>query len=392
MNLKSFSHGVEELRRVLDLGRQHWLLGAGASLVSGIPLMYPLTARVKTQLQGSDLEIFLATMSDLPDDAHVEHTLSHLGDLIALAERSKSKTAHLAGKDIDLQRLEATYRTIIKAIAVTVRYGYRSAYDTYPEQIGTYETPIVDIEAHVKFVRQVFGGRTNLEPRSQIGFITTNYDTLLEDALAIERRVALDGFSGGAIAYWDGRSIEPSTSTGYREHRVLKLHGSVDWFKNTEVGLLRVRYGVKYLADLAGTLIYPQATKYLETQKDPFAKIFDCFRRVLHSPESHLLAIVGYSFGDSHINGEIEQALLNKNNKTVVVAFSRETPIEGGTAVCEALKRWLENKEFGSRVYVATDKALYHGSFRYVQEPVGGDLKWWTFDGVTDFLESGALT
>lgn len=390
--MKSFSHGIEELRRVLDLGRQQWLLGAGASLVSGIPLMYPLTARVKSQLQDSDLEIFLATVSDLPSDAHVEHTLSHLGDLIALAERSKSKTAHLAGKDIDLHQLEATYRAIIKVIAVTVRYGYREACNADPEQIGTYATPIVDVDPHVKFVRQVFGGRINLEPRSQVGFITTNYDTLLEDALAIERRVALDGFSGGAIAYWDGKSIDPSTSTGYREHRVLKLHGSVDWFKDTGVGLLRVRYGVKYLADLAGTLIYPQATKYLETQKDPFAKIFDCFRRVLQCPESHLLAIVGYSFGDDHINAEIEHALAKKSNKTVVVAFSRENIINGGTEVCATLRQWLENKEFGSRIYVATDKALYHGSSRYVQEPVSGDLKWWTFDGLTKFLESGALT
>lgn len=389
--MKSFSHGVEELRRVLDLGRQHWLLGAGASLVSGIPLMYPLTARVKSQLQDADLEIFLATMSDLPDDAHVEHTLSHLGDLIALAERSRNKTAHLAGRDIDQQQLETTYRTIIKVIAVTVRYGYRSAYNNDPEQIGTYEAPIVDVDAHVKFVRQVFGGRINLEPRSQVGFITTNYDTLLEDALAIERRVALDGFSGGAIAYWDGQSIDPSTSTGYREHRVLKLHGSVDWFKNSEVGLLRVRYGVKYLSDLASTLIYPQATKYLETQKDPFAKIFDCFRRVLQSPESHLLAIVGYSFGDNHINGEIEGALENKDNKTIVVAFSRENVTETGTEICAILKQWLENEEFGSRIYVATNKALYHGHSRYAQEPAGADLQWWTFDGVTKFLESGAL-
>jgi hypothetical protein len=276
-------------------------------------------------------------------------------------------------------------------IAVTVRYGYRSAYNNDPEQIGTYEAPIVDVDAHVKFVRQVFGGRINLEPRSQVGFITTNYDTLLEDALAIERRVALDGFSGGAIAYWDGQSIDPSTSTGYREHRVLKLHGSVDWFKNSEVGLLRVRYGVKYLSDLAGTLIYPQATKYLETQKDPFAKIFDCFRRVLQSPESHLLAIVGYSFGDNHINGEIEGALASKDNKTIVVAFSRENVTETGTEICAILKQWLENEEFGSRIYVATNKALYHGHSRYAQEPAGADLQWWTFDGVTKFLESGAL-
>jgi hypothetical protein len=59
-------------------------------------------------------------------------------------------------------------------------------------------------------VKQVYSGRINLEPRSRVGFITTNYDTLLEDALAIERQVALDGFTAGANAYWDGKSIDPA--------------------------------------------------------------------------------------------------------------------------------------------------------------------------------------
>ena len=40
--MKSFSDGVEDLRRVLDLGRQHWLLGAGASLESGsVTIKFP---------------------------------------------------------------------------------------------------------------------------------------------------------------------------------------------------------------------------------------------------------------------------------------------------------------------------------------------------------------
>jgi hypothetical protein len=100
---------------------------------------------------------------------------------------------------------------------------------------------------------------------------------------------------------------------------------------------------------------------------------------------------VGYSFGDNHINGEIEGALASKDNKTIVVAFSRENVTETGTEICAILKQWLENEEFGSRIYVATNKALYHGHSRYAQEPAGADLQWWTFDGVTKFLESGAL-
>ena len=37
----------EELKKQLDSSRQNWLFGAGISYNSNIPLMYPLTERVK---------------------------------------------------------------------------------------------------------------------------------------------------------------------------------------------------------------------------------------------------------------------------------------------------------------------------------------------------------
>lgn len=389
--MKSFSEGVEELIKIAELSRQQWLLGAGASVMSGIPLMYPLTKRVRACLAGLDAEIFDRIISDLPIDAHVEHVLSHLGDLIAIAERSKKKTVNLAGKDSALAELEDAYKAVIKTIATTVRHGYCAADATTAEKIGTLSDPLVEVDAHRKFIRQLFRSRANLETRSRVGFVTTNYDTLIEDALAMERRVAIDGFSGGAIAFWDGMAIDPQHKEAARCHRILKLHGSVDWFRDETAGLVRARYGTRYLADLSSTLIYPQATKYVETQKDPFARIFDCFRRSLSSPEDHLLAIVGYSFGDNHINNEIESALSSKGNKTTLVAFSKELPITGGaigTELCPVLRDWLASPLFGSRVYVATDKGLHNGGDKAT--PAGGaNLNWWTFSGLTKFLEDG---
>lgn len=389
--MKDFEHGIEELLKLLELGKQHWLLGAGASVGSGIPLMYPLTKRVEACLEGSDLSLFSRIMDDLPPNAHVEHALSHLGDLIALAERSKSKTVAIGAHTAPLPELEAAYKSIIKAIASTVRYGYTAASGTSPEVIGTHIAPLVDVEAHRAFIQTLFKTRSNLEARSRVGFITTNYDTLLEDALAMELRVALDGFAGGAIAFWNGQNIDPDQSYVARSHRVLKLHGSVDWFQDPSVGLLRVRYGVKYLADLAGTMIYPQATKYVETQKDPFARIFDCFRKSLRSSDSHLLAIVGYSFGDNHINTEIENALSDRGNKTTVVAFSKEIATDdGGSVPCPTLMRWASNSDFGSRIYVASDKALYNGAGKVLPNPAA-PLNWWTLAGLTSFLEQGVV-
>ncbi|WP_431099352.1 SIR2 family protein [Polaromonas aquatica] len=392
--MKSFEHGVEELLKLLELSKQHWLLGAGASVESGIPLMYPLTARVKACLVGQEAVIFQSIMDDLSLEAHVEHALSHLGDLIALAERSRLKTVTIAAANIPLADLEATYKAVIQAIATTVRYGYRAATGGAAEVIGTHLVPLVDVDAHQRFVRQLFKAHSNLEARSKVGFITTNYDTLLEDALAMEQRIALDGFSGGAIAFWNGINIDPGQANSARSHQVLKLHGSVDWFRDAEVDLLRVRYGVKYLADLSSTLIYPQATKYLETQKDPFARIFDCFRKTLRSSDSNLLAIVGYSFGDDHINSEIESALADRRNKTTLIAFSKEVLTAPGavdTTPCGTLMRWANDSRFGSRIYVATDKALYNGTAKAGPNPAKS-LDWWTFAGLTNFLEQGAMT
>lgn len=388
--MDAFSDGVEELQKILSLGRQQWLLGAGVSSSANIPLMYPLTTRVKACLGQHEAELLGEIMADMPATAHIEHALSQLGDLIAIADRSQSKTARIGDNSVSLANLKQSYECVIRAIATTVRYGYRAASGGNAEAIGTPEAPLVNIDDHRNFVRALFSARANLEERSRVGFITTNYDTLLEDALALDQRECVDGFVGGAVAFWNSQKFDGEQVLLNRTHKVLKLHGSVDWFSDPTAGLLRVRYGATYLADLSNTLIYPQATKYVETQKDPFAKLFDCFRKTLAEQSSHVLAIVGYSFGDNHINAEIENALRQRSNKTTVVAFSQELPDPvnaGQTKLCDTLETWRTDSVIGSRIYVASDKALYYAKGR--AEPPAAPLAWWTFNGVSSFLKTG---
>lgn len=382
--------GVEELQKMLGIGQQQWLLGAGVSFKSNIPLMYPLTERVKAMLDAGNGALLLELMNDLEPSCHIEHALSQLGDLLAIAERSRSKSATVGATSCTVPVLTNLYESIITAVAQTIRFGYCAPVGGAGEVVGTPQTPIVEVEAHRKFVHQLFKGRANLEERSRISFATTNYDTLLEDALALERRACADGFAGGGVSYWNGDNIFDVAMLPGRTHRLLKLHGSVDWFNDKDQGVLRVRYGVKYLADLSRTLIYPQATKYVETQKDPFAKIFASFRRSLMDAESNVLVIIGYSFGDEHINAEIENALRNRGNRTVVIAFSQEVTdpaVAGGTKLCATLEHW-RSSSFGTRVYAATDKGLYIGNEHY-RALAETSLNWWTFAGVTDFLETG---
>jgi hypothetical protein len=240
----------------------------------------------------------------------------------------------------------------------------------------------------LEFVQAIYSNRSNLLSRSKLTFFTTNYDTLLEDALGLEKFTVVDGFSGGAIAYWNPQLEFQDLHSLPNKCLLYKLHGSIDWQRDEKKGLIRTRYGTKYLANKSDIMIYPQATKYVETQKDPFSYLFNGFRNALNSADNNVLTTCGYSFGDDHINAEIEAALSSRNNSTTIVAFAKENP-EGDIIVNKALDAWLTNKQFGNRVYVAGEKGIYYNSIDPLKPSDGNDLTWWTFSGLTNFISTG---
>lgn len=390
--MSDFDELTEELKNHLDSSRQNWLFGAGISLDGNIPLMYPLTDRVEAILKAvgsaKDTEIYDSIVSELNESAHVEHYLSHLGDLIAIAERSKNNSSVVNGDSFNQDELRNLHASIISAIGNTVRYGYKKSGDD--EIIGTTEEPIVDIKAHLEFINALFRSRANLKSRSRLTFFTTNYDTLLEDALAFEKNIVIDGFSGGAVGFWNPEK-EFNRITIDPEHCLLyKLHGSIDWHRDEERGLLRSRYGTKYLSNPSDIMIYPQATKYVETQKDPFASLFSNLRSSLNRNEDNVLIFCGYSFMDEHINAEIEAALKSSSNKTNIIAFAKENPADG-IYINATLDSWLTNSVFGKRVFVAGEKGLYNNSITPVIDEEGKNLQWWTFAGLTEFIKTGEV-
>ena len=114
----------KQIDELLNLPQQMWLLGAGISKDAGIPLMYPLTDRVEAILEGDDKEAFEAIRNELPELAHVEHVMSHIGDMIAIAERTKSQTIEIGGKKRKATDLHKLHGNIQSAIRDTMRWGY----------------------------------------------------------------------------------------------------------------------------------------------------------------------------------------------------------------------------------------------------------------------------
>ena len=377
-----------QLDNHLAASNQSWLFGAGISLDAGIPLMWPLTERVFTRARNegepNDIKVLEFVKGQLTDDSHIEHILSQLGDHRAIADRSKDKAVAFDGVTLSVDDLDQLHQRILTWIAETIRWGYKPGKPGGPlEEIGTHQNRIVVIENHSSFVSALFNRSQAgvAERRRAVRLFTTNYDTLLEDALALGGFSYWDGFSGGAVAYRSHRYGDDEPDLSYRAH-VIKLHGSIDWHLGEDDRVWRVRDGDLYPKKISRVLIYPQSTKYLATQRDPFAAQFDLLRRSLGAPEENLFATCGYSFGDEHINQEVELALQRPENKTTILAFASE--------LNPTLGKWRSGP-WGKRVYVISGEGLYVGNDGPYAPPTAGTKRdWWTFAGVTKMLNCGS--
>lgn len=389
---------AEQFEKHLNSPKQTWLLGAGISYPAKIPLMLALTKRVLAEARSvgfaADDEaksVLDFITSDCGDSSHIEHHLTHLGDLISIADRSRTGAVEIGGVAVAKEKLVEVHSALINLIASTVRWGYQASWNNpdgtvaQPERIGQPNEPIVEIAGHSEFVNAIYGpGRAGLEfVRTPVEFFTTNYDTLLEDALALSGIEFSDGFTGGGVGFWD---------LAHYDHRsgiravVTKLHGSIDWYRPNDgkARLLRVRHGDTYPGEGGAVMIYPQATKYMNTQRDPFAELFQRFRVRLSAGSDHVLLICGYSFGDDHINAEIELAMASRSNQLTIVAFVDEP----NDALPTTLQDWL-TKEWAQQLFIASPKGLYQGHDGPVFPAEDGTRDWWTFSGAANLFSEG---
>jgi len=379
----SASDCLKQIDELLAISHQSWLFGAGISFSAGIPLIDSLTKRIYAVADSPVKTLFDAIKTELSSEAHIEHILSHLGDYIAIAERGKDKAVKIGSGQFNLSDMNDAHDKILKLISETIRWGYKPAKDGASETAGEKGKSIVTIDVHQSFINALFHRNQAgiAERRGAVNLFTTNYDTLLEDALALCCCSYWDGFSGGAVAYRNYRYGAKEPDENFRAH-IVKLHGSIDWYLGEEDRILRVRSGDLYPEKAGRVLIYPQATKYLATQRDPFAANFDLFRRTLNKKAENVLSICGYSFGDEHINQEIEFAMRSSENKSTVLAFSK--------GLNNKLNEWRKSP-WGKRLYIISEKGLYVGDQGPYCSPTDDmAYNWWTFEGVTKILNCGA--
>lgn len=178
---------------------------------------------------------------------------------------------------------------------------------------------------------------------------TTNYDVLIERALERLEIPYFDGFVGSVEPFFLPACVE--AEFGRKDEsiypprswvRLWKLHGSINWklVAGPHKGQRIIRSAQSRPEPQDELMIFPSRTKYSDSRKLPFVTYQDRFSRVLGSGEV-MLVVLGFSFGDDHLNDIIFRAL--RHNNRLAVTVLRYAPLENATDSLPAMASELRN-------------------------------------------------
>lgn len=177
--------------------------------------------------------------------------------------------------------------------------------------------------------------------RERLHIFTTNYDRLIEYGCDLAGLRTIDRFVGALEPVFRSSRLdidyhynppgirgEPRFMEGVV--RLSKLHGSLDWHLDPRTRRI-VRRGIAFGAGadhpsipdspVDTVMIYPNASKDVETSAYPYAELFRDFAASLCRPNAALV-VYGYGFGDSHINRVLADMLSLPSTHIVIFAYA----------------------------------------------------------------------
>jgi hypothetical protein len=197
-----------------------FVVGAGFSLYAGIPLQMDFTDALLGGRGSADgnsgrivqhLRKFVNQAFDHKTTAGAQFW-PELEDIFTCIDLS-ANTGHNLGPRFSSSELRTIRRALIYRIITMLRERYREARDQKDS----------NWHSLLKFFKL-------LEP-STVGFIATNWDTVVEDMLAAEHGITRFGYGSDAIyasLRTAHREIKETAASGTKVP-VIKMHGSVNW-------------------------------------------------------------------------------------------------------------------------------------------------------------------
>lgn len=166
---------------------------------------------------------------------------------------------------------------------------------------------------------------------NKLNIITTNYDTLIEEAANNLNYTIFDGFSFSSNPTFDddlfnwnlfknAYSIN-SNETIIKQNviNLLKIHGSLSWKLEEDKVVRTKKPEVDNLTlNNLPLMIFPSSNKYRQSYQNPYFSLFSKFQELMKIPNT-LLITVGFSFGDSHITEMISNAIKNNPGFSLLI-------------------------------------------------------------------------
>lgn len=342
----------QHLERILRLENVGVLLGAGASKPIGGQTMAEVWAAFLAK--EPSLAEWLTSRNFLNADGTLGvHGVEGLIDTLAVAEREWTRGGHA-----ELQQLResagALRRQVVSA-ALLVRDWWKSGYPP-PEQ--------AELSDHRKLLLRLLASR---QPgQSAPWLFTLNYDLALEWAAESIGVQLINGFSGLHQRVFSPhhfdlglRSVAAKGEAQFGAYYayLAKLHGSLTW-RLAETGqveeqpALAAWSGIQSLletptqdgADHRSLLVLPSVLKYEQTVGFLLGELMRRFAEFLARPQTALL-VVGYSFGDEHINRLLLSGLQNPTLQLVIYRPELEETSQrklADPARCRFVERMLD--------------------------------------------------
>ena len=289
-----------------------FLLGAGASKDAGIPTSWDMIKQIEELLEGpwKDFRplynyiksaIYYAEGIGGKFDSTITYNIERLVNTLSELEQKEEHTIYpfignwniklVEVAESDFSHISKFKKEIIEQLRGKwiLRQDYKHA---------DYVKKFLDFSQIYTFPLRLF---------------TLNYD------LCIERNIASEhierGFEDNQERTWNWRLFEESENPNPDILIYLyKLHGSIDWLRDTTTGNLTYSDEPSNIDLDKLHIIF--GTNYKLQYIDPFLFFAYEFRK--YTLESKLIVTIGYGFGDEHINGMIGQALKSDPHKKIL--------------------------------------------------------------------------
>ena len=288
-----------------------FLLGAGAVYDAGLPTAVGLTNCVEKALAdeyptllpvlrfvSGAVQFGKACQGEPPNDRiNIEELLTACS---FLATRERSEVYPFVGAwHEQISRLQPLPKGI-QSHRSDSSFGFLAGYCRQ----GLHDWLAIEDSAMLQYLQ---GFRDFIDAGYRLRIFTLNYDECIERALTDALGDVNSSWTTGfGQAGWNPSLLDSDKRVAY----VYKLHGSLDWVRDPKLGICSVRWppardSEELPEDFDAFLVFGTDVKLQAV--DPFLTLLFRFQQLLN--HNDVIVVVGYSFGDHHVNAMILEAL-----------------------------------------------------------------------------------